>query len=171
MKVASALRFEPLAGHDRSSFGCGDEALERWFRTQAGQDARRHVARVFVAVDDDGVAGFYSLSMCSIRVDELPDKLAKRLPRYGLIPAALIGRLARHSRLRGQGLGEILVADAVARIVAAERSVAAWAILVDAKSDRVAAFYKTLGFQPFPTQPLKLFMPMADAAAAVAKAR
>jgi len=163
----SALRFEPLADHDRSSFRCGDEQLDRWFRTQAGQEGRRHVARVFVAVDDKGIAGFYSLSMFSIRIEDLPTNLAKRLPRYGMIPAALIGRLARHKRLRGQRIGEILVADAVARIVAAENSVAAWAIVVDAKNERVAGFYGALGFEPLPTQPRRLFMTMADAAAAV----
>lgn len=127
--------------------------------------------RVFVAVDDEGIAGFYSLSMFSIRIRDLPDNLAKRLPRYGLIPAALIGRLARHERLRGNRIGGLLVADAVARVVLAESSVAAWAIVVDAKNERVADFYRKLGFEPFPTLPLRLFMTMGDAAAAVAKAR
>jgi ribosomal protein S18 acetylase RimI-like enzyme len=170
MSDGPRLRFEPLAQHDRSSFRCGDDDLDRWFKTQAGQEGRRHVARVFVAVDDEGIAGFYSLSMFSIRIEELPIVLAKKLPRYGLIPAALIGRLARHERLRGKRIGEVLVADAVARVVAAESSVAAWAIVVDAKNDGVSKFYRALGFEPFPTQPLRLFMTMADATAAVAKA-
>ncbi len=70
-----------------------------------------------MAVDAEGIAGFYGLSMCSIRIEDLPGNLAKRLPRYGFVPAALIGRLARHERLRGQRIGELLVADAVARVV------------------------------------------------------
>lgn len=170
MSGAGGIRFQPLADHDRSSFRSGNDALDRWFKTQAGQEGRRHVARVFVAVDDEGIAGFYSLNMFSIRIEDLPSHLAKRLPRYGLVPAALIGRLARHDRLRGQRIGEVLVADAVQRIVAAEASIAAFAIVVDAKDESVARFYERLGFEAFPLHPLRLFMPLADAAAALARA-
>jgi len=86
-----------------------------------------------------------------------------------LIPAALIGRLARHERLLGQGLGELLVADAVRRIVTAETAVAAWAIVVDAKHEAASRFYRRLGFEPFPSRPLRLFMTLTNATAAVAK--
>lgn len=89
------------------------------------QDRRRRVAQVFVAIDDLGIVGFYSLSMFTLAFESLSDELAHRPPRYEAIPAALIGRLARHERAKGSGIGELLVADAARRVVAAAQSVAA----------------------------------------------
>lgn len=164
-----ALRIEPLASHhDRTGFSCGDADLDEWFHRRAGQDQRRNVARVFVLVDDDlGVVGCYSLSSFALVLDDLPDTLAQRLPRYDAIPAALIGRLARDVRVRGQGFGELLLADAVTRILGAGQSVAVYAIVVDAKSEEAAAFYETFGFPRFPSRPLRLFLPTSTAASAL----
>lgn len=163
-----AFRVESLGPHhDRTQFSCGDVDLDDWFRRRAGQDQRRNVARVFVLVDDDlGVIGFYSLSSFTLELDDLPDHIAQRLPRYDAIPAALIGRLARDERLRGQGIGELLLADAVRRILGAGQSVAVFAIVVDAKDEAAAGFYEAFGFQRFPSRPLRLFLPTSTAAAA-----
>lgn len=142
--------------------------LDDWFRRRASQDERRNIARVFVAVDDTiGVAGFYSLSSFTLALGELPLELASKLPRYNAIPAALIGRLARDERLRGQGLGELLLADAVRRILGAAHSLAVFAIVVDAKDERAASFYRDFGFRDFPGDSHRLFLPTSSAIAAV----
>lgn len=123
---------------------------------------------MFVAVSPDlGVLGFYSLSSLSLSLESLPEDVARRLPRYGAIPAALIGRLARDERARGQGIGELLLADAIQRILGAGRSLAVFAIVVDAKDERAAGFYQGFGFQPFPLQPKRLFLLTATAEAAL----
>jgi ribosomal protein S18 acetylase RimI-like enzyme len=160
---------EPLAGrHDRSAFSCGQPDLDDWFKRRAGQDERRNVARVFVAVDSDlGVVGFYSLSSFKLEIDDLPEPMARKLPRYDRVPAALIGRLARDSRVRGKGIGELLLADAVRRILGAAQSLAVFAILVDAKDEHAAAFYEGFGFQRFPLNRNKLFLLISSAAKAV----
>jgi ribosomal protein S18 acetylase RimI-like enzyme len=125
------------------------------------------VARVFVAVDHDlGVVGFYSLSSFTLALADLPEALARKLPRYDAIPAALIGRLARDERARGRAVGELLLADAVRRILGASRSMAVFAIVVDAKDDRAVSFYETFGFRSFPNTPNRLFLPTTTAAAA-----
>ena len=115
---------EPLgAKHDRTAFSCGQSALDDWFRRRAGQDEKRNVARVFVAVDDErSVLGFYSLSSFTLTLDDLPDEIARKLPRYEAIPAALIGRLGRDQKARGRGIRELLLADAVRRILNASRT-------------------------------------------------
>ena len=63
--------------------------------------------------------------MFTLALESLPDQLAHKLPRYEAIPAALIGRLARHERAKGSGIGDLLIADAVKRVLAAAESVAA----------------------------------------------
>lgn len=165
-----ALRIESLtSAHDRSRFSCGQADLDDWFRKRAGQDERRNVTRVFVAVDDEvGVVGFYSLSTFTFVLEDLPAIIARKLPKYDAVPAALIGRLARDQRARGRGLGELLLADAIWRILAAGQSLAVFAIVVDAKDEAAAAFYESFGFQRFPTRPMRLFLAASTAASALA---
>lgn len=159
---------EPLGKHDRAQFSCGQPDLDAWFRLRASQDEKRNVARVFVALDEGlGVVGFYSLSSLSLSLESLPEAVAHKLPRYDAIPAALIGRLARDERVRGQGVGELLLADAIRRILGAGRSIAVFAIVVDAKDERAADFYRSFGFQAFPSRPQRLFLPTATAVAAL----
>ena len=154
--------------HDRTAFRCGQPDLDAWFHQRAGQDAHRNVARVFVAVDDAmGVVGFYSLGAFTLALDDLPPALAGRLPRYDAIPAALIGRLARDLRVRGQGMGDLLLADAIRRILGAAQSLAVFAIVVEAKDAAAARFYREFGFTVFPSRPNRLFLPASVAAAAM----
>lgn len=156
--------------HDRSAFSCGQAALDDWFKNRASQDEKRNVARVFVATDAQlGVVGFYSLSSFTLTIEDLPEQLGRKLPRYDSIPAALIGRLARDVRARGKGIGELLLADAIRRVLSAGESLAVFAIIVDAKDDRARAFYESLGFRSLPSRPHRLFLPTASALAALAR--
>lgn len=167
----ASIRFETLHhSHDRSAFACGIPALDEWFRVRAGQDQRRHVAQVFVALDEHGIAGFYSLSMFTLALDSLPEGLAHKLPKYEAIPAALIGRLARHQRAKGYGLGDLLLADAVTRVLAASQAVASYAIVVDAKDDGGQRFYEAHGFTSLPSRPRRLFLLTETAAKALSEA-
>jgi GNAT superfamily N-acetyltransferase len=162
---------EPLGKHDRTAFLCRVAALDDWFRLRAGQDEKRNVARVFVVIDDQrGIVGFYSLSSFTFTIADLPPEHAKSLPRYNVIPAALIGRLARDERVRGEGVGGLLLADAIRRVIGASRSLAVFAIVVEAMDEKAAAFYREFGFAPFPNRPLRLFMPAAEAAEAISRA-
>lgn len=166
------VRIEPLGKrHDRATFASGQPDLDDWFRRRAGQDERRNIARVFVAIDDElGIVGFYSLSTYTLALGHLPEDLARKLPRYDAIPAARIGRLARDERVRGQRVGELLLADALRRILSAARAVAVFAVVVNAKDDTAAAFYRRFGFQPFPLHPRRLFLLTSTALAALDRA-
>ena len=150
--------------HDRSRFDCGSEALDRYIRQQASQDARRKVARVFVAVPEGSreVAGFYTLSAGSLARTALPPREARRLPRYP-VPVALIGRLAVDGRWGGRGLGSALVADAFRRVIRAGEALAVYAVIVDAKDDRARIFYERFGFIRLSDTENRLFCPIATA--------
>lgn len=164
------VHFELLGSrHDRAAFSCGVPVLDDWFRVRSGQDQRRRVAQVFVALDGKEIVGFYSLSMFTLALDTLPAELRRRLPRYEAIPAALIGRLGRAAHARGAGVGDLLLADAVNRVLAVTETIAAYAIVVDAKDDRGQKFYEAHGFIPLPSRPRRLFL-LAETAVAALRA-
>lgn len=157
------MRVVPLNDrHDRSSFSCGVEALDRYFREQARQDQRRRLGAVFVLVDEASsvVAGFYTLSACQVDPQSLPSDLARRLPRRPA-PATLLGRLAVDRRYRNQGIGSALLSDALSRALLASASVGSMAVIVDAKDDAARAFYEHFGFQSLEDDRYRLFLPMA----------
>jgi GNAT superfamily N-acetyltransferase len=159
-----ALRVEALGpGHDRKSFASGVEPLDRYFRSQSGQDARKNIAATFVLVLPNGmIGGYYTLSSTAVKLAELPSELTRRLPRYPLIPATLLGRLAVDKRLQTHGHGRFLLADALLRAVRSE--IASFAVIVGAKDDAARRFYERESFLPLPDQPMKLFRPIADLA-------
>lgn len=163
---APRLVFEPLGPHHRrADFACGTPELDDYLRKRAGQDIKRNVARVFVAIvpGTGEIAGYYTLSTFTIALDQIPDDLARTLPRYGEMPAALIGRLARGLSFKGRGVGEILLADAMARVVDASSRLAVYALVVHAKDEAAAAFYRSFGFRPQLSHPQRLFLPLATA--------
>lgn len=158
--MTGGFSIEPLGAQDRSAFACGSDALDHYFRNQASQDVRRFVANCFVAVDTatGEIAGYYTLAATSIPADDLPPEIRKRLPRYPVLPAALVGRLAVDRRYHRKGLGSTLLADAALRVLKGD--VKALAVIVDAKNEDAAAFYRHQGFQPFLSRPASLFLPL-----------
>ncbi len=148
--------------HNRAIFNCGSEPLDIYFRQQVTQDIRRRVTACFVALtSEQAVAGYYTLASTSVPLTGLPARTAKKLPRYPLVPAVRMGRLAIDERFKGQGLGGALLADALHRAFVSD--IAAYAMLVDAKDDEAAAFYRHHGFIPLLDTPLSLFLPLATA--------
>ncbi len=157
-----SLRVETLSSrHDRESFASGSEALDRYFRNQASQDVRRRIATCFVAVDEkERIAGYYTLAATSVALTGFSESTVKRLPRYPVVPAALLGRLAVDLTCQGRGIGGLLLADAIRRISRVEMGV--FALVVDAKDDNAQRFYEHFGFVLLPDQDRRLCLPMDD---------
>lgn len=162
--MKARFRIERLsADHDRAAFQCGVQPLDRYFREQVTQDIRRRVTTCFVALEQgsENLAGYYTLASSSASLSDLPPETSKRLPRYPLVPAVRMGRLAVARAYAGQGLGSALLADALRRALTAE--IAAYALIVDAKDEAAAAFYRHHGFIAFAGRPRMLFLPLDTA--------
>lgn len=160
---APAYRIAPIGkNHDRTLFSCGNVTLDRYLHQQARQDAEKHVAAPFVltAPPAPRVLGYYTLSASVVNTNELPDTLVKKLPRYPQLPVTLLGRLAVDQSMRGKGMGQFLLLDALRRSLEAAPNIAAMAVLVDAKDDTAEAFYRHFSFLPLQHQPRRLFLPM-----------
>ena len=163
---------EPLAKyHNREEFSCGNEELDRYFKIAASQDRKRNIAVPYVIVNLENpqiIIGYYTLSMTSIYLGELPNSIAKNLPKYPLIGVTLIGRLAVDNNYQSMVWGKLLVMDALYKSLEASKQVASFAVVVDAIDERAVKFYQRFDFQAFPEQPFKLFRTMKNIAQAFA---
>jgi GNAT superfamily N-acetyltransferase len=151
----------PLSNqHDRSSFTCGVEPLDQYFRRQASQDIRRRIASCFVICEaaTGAIAGYYTLSAIILRLAELAEAIAGRLPRYPIVPAVLVGRLAVAATYQRRKLGAVHLGDAVMRTANAD--IAAFAIVVDPKDDNARRFYRHYGFIELPQPERRMFIPI-----------
>ena len=157
------LVIAPLnAAHDRAGFNCNIEALDKYIHKQAGQDIKRRISRIFVASLPDSpkvIEGYYSLSTLSIKLSQLPEKLARKIPKHP-VPAALIGRLAVSKNTQGYGIGKMLLADAIKRTLSVSDQIAIYAIIVDAIDNNSKGFYERFGFASLSDNSSKLFLPL-----------
>jgi predicted GNAT family N-acyltransferase len=148
--------------HDRGNFTCGVESLDRYLQTQAGQDIRRRANGVFVLGTQDKpsrILGYYTLCAMSLSPGDVPEAARKHLPRYPLVSATLIGRLAVSKDRQGQRLGAILLADALHRAFESAGTVGSSMVIVDALDETAAGFYASHGFVRLPDS-LRLVLPM-----------
>jgi GNAT superfamily N-acetyltransferase len=150
--------------HDSTVFSCGNEVLDHYLKHVARQDARRRVAAPFVLVEKTAskttIVGYYTLSSYGIDLTDCPQQLARKLPRYPIVPATLLGRLAVDQRYQRRGVGEFLIVDALHRALVQSAQIASVAVIVDAMDDAAIRFYRHFEFVPFPDKPRRLFLSM-----------
>lgn len=147
--------------HDRSGFDCGVEVLNHYLQRLASQDVKRRACAVYeaTAAGSDRVGGYYTINASSARFHELPEDVARKLPRYPDVPAFLIGRLAVSKETQGTGLGRVLLMDALLRCLQLSDEVGAALVLVDAKDEAAAKFYRRHLFQDLDGK--RLFLPLS----------
>ncbi len=148
--------------HNRSVFSCGNDSLDKYIHKSASQDLKKKVATVFVLIDSPStdIIAYYTLSSYTLDINNLNEAFAKGLPRYPLLPAILLGRLAVDSNRQGQGLGGIILIDAMKRALKTTEQVASVAVVVEAIDENAVAFYQKYGFQQFKEYPFKLYLPV-----------
>lgn len=169
--ICSIEPLDPLK-HDRAAFSCGVEQVDNFFRKTANKLMQAGNSRVWVMAGESGtVIGFYAVNGHSIRFDELPPRYARTRPAHGQIPAAYISMIGVASAHQGQGLGGALLVDALKRLAAAAEALGLAVVVLDVlncgdaeRTERRKTLYVSFGFQPFPSRPSRLFMPMATAA-------
>jgi len=147
--------------HELAGFDCGNQALNAWLIDHARASQRADIARTYLALDGEVVAGYLSLTTGSIRREDAPKRYARGMPRHP-IPTILIARLAVDHRYQRRRLGSRLLAEALHRAVTASDVAAARLVVVDATDDRAAAFYRRWGFVDMPENPLRLFRKISD---------
>lgn len=162
------LRIELLSrGHEREGFSCGERDLDDYLKRTARQHNDKGISRTFVLVDSDAPAkilGFFTLASCEVVAADLPLEYAKKYPRRA--PAAKLARLAVAMDQQRQGLGGLMMVDAMRRTLAVAENIGIIGFFVDAKNQGAREYYEQYGFVALPDHSLVLFLPLATLAAA-----
>jgi len=148
--------------HEKEKFSSGNELLDMYLHTQANQDIKRKLSVCFVMKESENnlVKGYYTLSNNSIPLHIIPESIQKKLPQsYKSIPTILLGRLAIDAKFQGQGLGQLLLIDALKRCHEISRSIGSFAVIVDPTDQKAEFFYKKYGFIKLPDSG-KMFLSM-----------
>ncbi len=150
---------------NKKDFSCGKDMLDKYLHTQAGQDVKRKLCVVFVLFEDTTIKGYYTLSTAAVPAELMPDTIRKKMPgSYKDLPVTLLGRLAVDIKFKGQGLGAILLLDALKRsFTIAGESLGSIGVIVDPLDEEAKVFYEKFGFILLPDSG-KMFLPMADVA-------
>ena len=139
--------------HNRENFDCGKELLTNYLRTQAGKDIKRKLSACFVLSENGtGIQGYYTLSNNSISLNSFPEHIQKKLPKsYNSIPSTLLGRLAIDKKYQGQGIGKILLIDALKRCYEISKEIGSFAVVVDPIDQEAKNFYTKYDFIKLPS--------------------
>ena len=157
------MQILPLTGsHDRQAFDCGRQELNNWLRQVARQHQDKGLSKTFVAIRDEAptrICGYFALTLAELENRHLPESWRKKLPQR--IPGVRLGRLAVDSQFQGKKLGELLLVDALTRAQRIYAEAGGIGLFVDAKDEQAAAYYRNVGFEASPGNPLLLFLSAA----------
>lgn len=147
--------------HNRAEFSCGDDALDSYLQRTARQHIDKGISRTFVLTEKaapETILAFMTLTVCEVIADELPQQLAKKYPQK--VPAAKLARLAVSSNDQKQGLGKIMLIDAMKKTLLVAQSLGMAGLFVDAKHEQAKQYYSQFGFLSLPNKLDNLFLPM-----------
>lgn len=164
----ATVPFDPDT-HDRTAFSCGVEQVDNFFKKTANKLTKANNLRLYVKCSDDGkVQGFYAINAHAVHYTELPKRYARTRPGHGNIPASYISMIGRDESCRGQGIGDLLLVDALKRIVSVAATIGVAVIMLDvldcgdpAAVEFRKATYAKHGFQSLPSNDLRMFLPVA----------
>jgi GNAT superfamily N-acetyltransferase len=148
--------------HDRSAFDCGDGELNDFLLRYARQSHDQGAAKTFLAIEDNtkAILGFYSLAPASLSYDRTPEIVRRRLARHE-VPGFRLARLAIDRAQQKQGLGGQLLLAAGRRCLMAAAVAGGTILIIDAKNDKVAAWYASYGAIPLLDAENTLVLPLA----------
>jgi len=160
--VSEIRRVEKLRrDHPVEGFDCGRQELNRYLLRYAWQNQQAGAAQTYVGVAGEIIAGYHSLTVGQVILEDAPNRLKKGLAKHP-IPIMLLARLAIDRRWQGRGVGKALLRDAMQRTLQAADIAGIRALAVHAKVEEARRFYEHFDFAPSPADPMHLFVLLKD---------
>lgn len=148
-------------GHNRKGFDCGQADLNVFLAQHARKAHESSVSKTYVALDaEDGttIHGFYTLSPAQVEFYRVPDAARPGSGRYP-VGGFRLARLAVSQMWQGRGLGGQLLVAAAVRCIRASAEVGGTTLIIDAKDEKAAAWYRLYGAVSLNDAPLSLLLP------------
>ena len=160
------FRLEPLKReHPRRQFRCGEAMVDDWLQTKALQHQEKHLSATKVLLDPShAIAGYYTLATGQVDFGDLPPEIARKLPRRAL-PVAVLAWLGISTAYQGQGLGRLLLSQALRDCYDAGQTFAFVAVILDCISDSAKTFYQHWDFTQLAGHRYRLFLTAGQLAA------
>ena len=157
--LPSGFRWERLRReHRRREFSCGEPHVDEWLKTKALQHQSKHLSVTKVLLDAaENISGFFTLATGQVSFADLPDEIADRLPKREL-PVAVLAWLGVSQQSQGQGLGRLLLAQALRDCHIAGQTFPFVAVILDCLNESAKAFYRRWDFHELPGHPFRLFL-------------
>jgi GNAT superfamily N-acetyltransferase len=146
--------------HVIEEFDCSDEALNWWLASRARHNQAEGASRTWVVTVGQRVVAYYASSTAAVMRSVAPKRAARNQPDP--ISAILLGRLAVDATYRGRGLGAALLKHFIIKALEVAQITGVRVLLVHAKNDEAAAFYRRYGFEPSPLDDLTLMLLVKD---------
>ncbi|MDY6899885.1 MAG: GNAT family N-acetyltransferase [Cyanobacteriota bacterium] len=148
--------------HNRNSFDCGNEALNQFLKQIARQHIQKGISRTFILVDTEQpeiIISFFTLTLCEVRVEKLPSKFAKKYPSK--VSGVKLARLAVSELYQRQGIGEIMMIEAMKRALIVAENAGGIGLFVDAKDEAAKTYYSRYGFVSLEDAFIEMFLPLS----------
>jgi GNAT superfamily N-acetyltransferase len=144
--------------HPRRRFQCGKQAVDAWLAGRALQHQGKHLSVTKGLLDEARtIAGYYTLATGQVDFSDLPAEMAKQLPRR-VLPVAVLAWLGVDSKRQGEGLGRLLLAQALRDCWEAGKTFPFIAVVLDCLDEPSKAFYQHWDFAELPGRPYRLFL-------------
>lgn len=163
MKLSGPEALSPK--HRLDDFACGEPALDEWLKRRARANQSTGASRTFVCCESGAVVAYYALASSAVTVATAPGRFRRNMPEP--IPVVVLARLAVATSHHGQGVGRAMFQDAARRVTYAADAIGIRGLIVHALSEDTAAFYRRLGFDASPLDPMILMVTLADLRAAL----
>lgn len=153
--------------HDRKGFNCGHVALNEYLSNTARQNNERQLSRTYALVHEHNslkIIGYYTLAPCMV---ETPSGLPRNKKYLYPYPAIKLARLAIDKAFQGKGYGELLLIDAINKVVISNSQVGGVGLFVDATNNSAISFYEPYGFINYSDKVSELFLPIQDCIAVI----
>jgi ribosomal protein S18 acetylase RimI-like enzyme len=147
--------------HSRSSFDCGADELNQFLQKTARQHIHKGLSRTWVLIEEESpseIIGFFALTLCEVRIEKLPPQWAKKYP--SVVPGVKLARLAVDKSWQRQGIGGILLVEAMRKALVVAENAGSIGLFVDAKNEAAQNYYLRYGFERLESSVLEMFLPL-----------
>lgn len=143
---------------DRAGFSCGNDTIDNFFKFNAKKQHQSHQARVYIAAYNGLPIGYYYLVVKSSLPDEVGGPAERKFERAGSVPTIYLGMIGVSSQYQRQGLGKLLMLDAMKQTLKVSDLVGVYALTLDALNENVAELYEKWSFKRFIEGELSMYI-------------